>query len=86
MKPVIVCQMGVSALSLFSVNNGVRQRGLLSSLLFNVYIDDLSDFLSKLPVGYYCGKTVVNHLMYADDIVLLAVKGLQKLLDASIFV
>ena len=26
--------------------------------------------LSKLPVGCCCGNTVVNHLMYADDIVL----------------
>ena len=28
--------------------------------------------LSKLPVGWCCGNTVVNHLMYADDIVLFA--------------
>ena len=70
----------------FSVNNGVRQGGMLSPLLFNVYIDYLSLSLSKLylAVGCCCGKTVVNHL-YADDIVLLApsAKGLQRLLGAS---
>ena len=62
----------------FSVNNGVREGGMLSPLLFNVYIDYLSVSLSKQPVGCCCGKTVVNHLMYADDIVLLApsAKGL----------
>ena len=39
---------------------------------------DLNVSLSKQPVGCCCGKTVVNHLMYADDIVLLApsAKGL----------
>ena len=35
----------------FSVNNGVRQGGMLSPLLFNVYIDYLSVSLSKQPVG-----------------------------------
>ena len=39
--------------------------------------------LSKLPVGCCCGNTVVNHLMYADDIVLFApsAKGLQRIID-----
>ena len=67
----------------FLVNNGVRQGGILSPLLFNVYINELSESLSKLPVGCFCGNTVVNHLMYADDIVLFApsAKGLQKTIN-----
>ena len=41
--------------------------------------------LSKLPVGCCCGNTVVNHLKYADDIVLFApsAKGLQRIIDVS---
>ena len=39
--------------------------------------------LSKTKVGCALGKTMVNHLAYADDLVILSpsVKGLQKLLN-----
>ena len=61
----------------------VRQGGILSPLLFNVYINDLSRSLSKLPIGCCSGENVINHIMYADDIVLLSpsAKGMQILLD-----
>ena len=35
----------------FNVNNGVRQGGILSPQLFNIYIDGLSDTLNKSSVG-----------------------------------
>lgn len=66
----------------FSVTNGVRQGGILSPYLFNVYIDDLSESLDNSEVGCrYLGS--VNHLCYADDMVLLSPTphGLQKMLD-----
>ena len=63
---------GGSVSSKFTVSNGVRQGGILSPFLFNVYMDDLSVNLKKCPTGYIAGGTVVNHLMYADDIVLLS--------------
>ena len=62
---------GGSVSSKFTVYNGVRQGGILSPFLFNVYMDDLSVNLKKCPTGCIAGGTAVNHLMYADDIVLL---------------
>ena len=63
----------------------MRQRGILSPLLFNVYMDNLSLQLHRHPIGCSVGGTVVNRMLYADDIVLFApsAKGLQKLLDLS---
>ena len=70
--------------NVFSVNNGVRKGGILSPLLFNSYMNDMSITLGELPIGCCSGSTVINHLIYADDIVLFApsAKGFQSLLDA----
>ena len=70
----------------FCVTNGVRQGGILSPHLFNLYMDNLSIELNKYQVGCCINGKVVNHLMYADDTVLVApsVKGLQKLIDATL--
>ena len=54
----------------FPVANGVKQGGKLSPLLFNVYMNDLSVQLHTKPLGCSLGTTVVNHLMYADYLLL----------------
>ena len=66
----------------FHVSNGVRQGGILSAYLFNVYIDDLSSRLNKLSIGCVLGDFLINHLMYADDLVLISpsTRGLFKLI------
>ena len=57
----------------------------MSPVLFNVYIDDLSKTLHSMPFGCYINNTCVNHLVYADDMVLLAPspRALQGLIDTA---
>ena len=64
----------------FPVNNWVRQGGIISPLLFNVYINYLSRSVSKLPIGCCSGERVINRIMHADDIVLLSplAKGMHR--------
>ena len=56
----------------FGVSNGVRQGGILSPYLFCVYMDDLSNKLNDIKVGCTIAATLINHLMYAEDVVLLS--------------
>ena len=70
----------------FTVSNGVRQGGVLSPLLFNFYMNELSVTLNSAPIGCCFADVVINHLMYADDLVVFApsAKGLQTLLDLCV--
>ena len=67
----------------FHATNGVRQGGILSPYLFNLYIDELSNKLNKANIGCYINSQPVNHLVYADDMVILAPspRALQQLLN-----
>ena len=66
----------------FKVLNGVRQGGILSPRFYNVYIDDLSLHLSSCNIGCVFGSHVINHISYADDLIILcpSAKGLQSLI------
>ena len=44
----------------FQVNNGVRQGGILSPYLFNVYMDDLSQSLNCCKTGCLSGEIMIN--------------------------
>ena len=68
----------------FSVSNGVRQGSILSPHLFKVYVDDLSITLNSFKIGCVISDIIINHLMYADDLVLISPSsaGLQTLLNA----
>ena len=67
----------------FKVTNGVRQSGILSPQLFNIYLDGLSDNLSKSSMGGSIGGKRINDMLYADDLCIdsLSSASLQKLLS-----
>ena len=69
----------------FTVSNGVRQGGVLSPYLFSLYLDDLSRKLNSIQSGCFVGSSLLNHLMFADDLCVFSpsVKGLQKLVNVS---
>ena len=67
----------------FQVLNGVKQGGVLSPVLFTVYVDHLLILLQQSGIGchvdgHYCGA-----YCYADDIVLLcpSLAGLNQMLE-----
>ena len=65
----------------FSTRNGVRQGGILSPGLFNMYVNYISVKLNQLDIGCYLNTVSVNHLVYADDLCLISpsLAGLRKL-------
>ena len=64
------------------VTNGVKQGGVLSPLLFTVYIDELLLGLKNSSYGCHIGHIFCGALGYADDVVLLAptASALRKML------
>ena len=74
----------------FSVKSGLKQgcilSTLMSTLMFNLYINDLSETLSKLNKGIFIDDEYINHLFYADDLALIteSESDLQYLLDVML--
>ena len=66
--------------SSFTVSNGVKQGGIKSNILFNVYTDGLRVLLISSNIGGQIGHTFLNHLCYADDLCLISLLsvGMQK--------
>jgi hypothetical protein len=61
---------------------GVRQGGLTSPRLFNLYVNALIEELSGTRVGCHIDGVCLNNISYADDMVLLSasVCGMRRLL------
>lgn len=65
----------------YVLKSGVRQGGLTSPLLFNIYTNDPIEVISSTRLGYQADNGCVNNLIYAGEMVLLSasVSGIREL-------
>jgi len=54
----------------------VRQGGVLSPLLFSVYVNDMIQKLCDKSLGYYVGDVYCGCVMYADDLIPVSAIGI----------
>ena len=68
---------------IFKINRGVKQGGILSQFLFNIYIDDLVGEINQSDYGCYLNQFKTTILGYCDDLILMAssLSHMQILLD-----
>ena len=57
---------------LFSVSNGVKQGGVLSPILFSLYLDKLLVELRELGIGCHMNGLFTAAFIYANDITIIA--------------
>ncbi len=55
----------------FKLCNGVKQGGVLSLLLFSIYVNPLIQELNESKLGCHMGDFCCNVFVYADDIIVL---------------
>ena len=80
----IKCDQGYT--ETFPILLGTRQGSNLSPTLFNLYINDLVDYLDNIPANQpFIGDCKLSCLLYADDLILIShtASGLQKLINTA---
>lgn len=65
------------------LGTGVRQGGVLSPVLFCIYVDCIVESLESSKLGCWIGELYIGCIMYADDLVLISasVCELQRMFD-----
>ena len=69
----------------FGQENGLKQGCVLLPTLFSVLLNDLVNMFDGVGIGIDVGKQLINCLLFADDIALIAEteEELQRLLDVA---
>ena len=78
-----ICSLWGNSIKHNSWATGVQQGGIISPILFYLYMDDSSVKLNCSGNGGYIGTSFINHLCYADDLcpISLSSIGMQHLLN-----
>ena len=63
----VYIRWGASTSCVYRASNCVKQGGILSPRLFNIYMDDLTNELIS-RIGDNVGGHLINHLCYADNL------------------
>ena len=56
----------------FTVQNGVKQGGVISPLLFAIFVEELIERVKNSKLGCYVGDKCASILVFADDVLLLS--------------
>ena len=80
---LVSIKWGKSTSDYVSISNGVRQGGILSPKLFVLYMNSLTNKPIDCKAGCYIDMQCINHVLYADDICLMAptATAMQCMLD-----
>ena len=62
-------QWGSTVTDVCTISNGVKQGGVLSPILFTIYVDELLTRLRDAHLGCHIGSLFCGALGYADDVV-----------------
>ena len=68
------CRFGTAMSSHFSISNWVKQGGVISPILFTIYIDNLIIQLWKLLFFCKVGNSFLCVFCYADDLTLYVLR------------